>query len=450
MVRKHESSTLRLIVTLIHLTLGAQLGVLTRTFLSKLFVLGCGGGWGPCLQGSIYFKDLPPNMLGCFIIGTFAASSTVGLTVDKSMALLPFDHPWQSNFELQIGIRTGFCGSLTTFASWFLELMVPAIQANKWMDAFLGLAVGMLAAISCYLGGLHTALAVDRWLVGDEDVLEQLEQHRSSQIQYLEGLSTGSRELSQAALMMEAEPDIPRIIASEPNELRKMHRQSHTKSPAPVQGEVAAAAGVATGSAASGRGAAVRDGPAGSGRQGRPLLDKRLSMADLGSSLRGYRTDAGALLLVVVLAALAAAGVVVEERHMWLRIIWMSVLLGPLGCVLRWFLSRFNYKLHGSWAWFPAGTFAANMLGVCIDFGLQSILQRRGTAMSYWGLVVIQSVETGFSGCLTTVSTFVTEVVKFAEAIPENYHAYRYTAMSMAGGVLAALVLFGWSVWAYD
>jgi hypothetical protein len=40
--------------------------------------------------------------------------------------------------------------------------------------------------------------------------------------------------------------------------------------------------------------------------------------------------------------------------------------------------------------------------------------------------------------------------VKFAEAIPENYHAYRYTAMSMAGGVLAALVLFGWSVWAYD
>jgi hypothetical protein len=40
---------------------------------------------------------------------------------------------------------------------------------------------------------------------------------------------------------------------------------------------------------------------------------------------------------------------------------------------------------------------------------LQSILQRRGTAISYWGSVVIQSVETGFSGCLTTVSTFVTE-----------------------------------------
>jgi hypothetical protein len=28
------------------------------------------------------------------------------------------------------GIRTGYCGSLTTFASWFLELMVPAIQQN--------------------------------------------------------------------------------------------------------------------------------------------------------------------------------------------------------------------------------------------------------------------------------------------------------------------------------
>jgi fluoride ion exporter CrcB/FEX len=40
-------------------------------------------------------------------------------------------------------------------------------------------------------------------------------------------------------------------------------------------------------------------------------------------------------------------------------------------CVLRWYLSRYNYKLRGSWDWFPAGTYAANMLGVAIDFSLQ-------------------------------------------------------------------------------
>lgn len=40
-------------------------------------------------------------------------------------------------------------------------------------------------------------------------------------------------------------------------------------------------------------------------------------------------------------------------------------------CILRWYLSRFNYKLRGSWDWLPAGTFAANMLGVTIDCALQ-------------------------------------------------------------------------------
>lgn len=46
-------------------------------------------------------------MLGSFIIGLFAASSTVGLSVDKPLALLPKGHPWQSNFELQIGAASG-------------------------------------------------------------------------------------------------------------------------------------------------------------------------------------------------------------------------------------------------------------------------------------------------------------------------------------------------------
>lgn len=37
--------------TLMHLALWAQIGVLTRSFLDQFFVLGCKGGWGPCLEG---------------------------------------------------------------------------------------------------------------------------------------------------------------------------------------------------------------------------------------------------------------------------------------------------------------------------------------------------------------------------------------------------------------
>lgn len=40
-------------------------------------------------------------------------------------------------------------------------------------------------------------------------------------------------------------------------------------------------------------------------------------------------------------------------------------------CALRWYLSHYNYRLKGNWAWFPTGTYIVNMLGTAIDFGLQ-------------------------------------------------------------------------------
>lgn len=132
--------------------------------------------------------------------------------------------------------------------------------------------------------------------------------------------------------------------------------------------------------------------------------------------------------------------------------------------MLRWLLSKWNYRLPGKWAWLPGGTLAANMLGTTIDFGLevsqegilvwlgiglvgtlqagrqpavgrcpaavgvrqgccprlpnptrapapapQCILQR-SVSVGYWGSLWISAVTAGFCGSLTTVSTFVSEV----------------------------------------
>ena len=46
---------------------------------------------------------------------------------------------------------------------------------------------------------------------------------------------------------------------------------------------------------------------------------------------------------------------------------WLALLLGPFGCVLRWLLSQYNYRLPGAARWLPAGTLAANMLGCLTD-----------------------------------------------------------------------------------
>lgn len=190
MARKHESPALRLVVTLVHLALFAELGVATRVFLDKFLVLGCGGGWGPCIQselcsccrlppvpalhaccasawscrpctmplmlhektwrdssqvnqavdrsvagappcllpapGGAYFKDIASNMLGSFVIGLFAASSVLGLATDRALAILPMGHPWQSNLELQIGRGAGGCWPC-------MHGKRPAMQAPTWL-----------------------------------------------------------------------------------------------------------------------------------------------------------------------------------------------------------------------------------------------------------------------------------------------------------------------------
>ena len=42
-----------------------------------------------------YFTDLPPNMLGSFLMGLLAASPTLGLDTGKMLAILPAHHAWQ-------------------------------------------------------------------------------------------------------------------------------------------------------------------------------------------------------------------------------------------------------------------------------------------------------------------------------------------------------------------
>jgi fluoride exporter len=124
-----------------------------------------------------YYTDLPSNMLGSFIMGCLATSSALGLAVDKvqqgmtanqtllcpvisspgcppsslvrtqiqyrvyrmlqAVGILPAGHPWQGNAPLLAGLRTGYCGSLTTFSAWQLQCVLLLVggrgrQGGQW------------------------------------------------------------------------------------------------------------------------------------------------------------------------------------------------------------------------------------------------------------------------------------------------------------------------------
>lgn len=95
-------------------------------------------------------------------MGTLATSAQIGIAGGRPVAILSESHPWQRNAELQIGMRTGYCGSLTTFGGWISEVFTNAIHHNAWMNAVGAVFVGTASALASFTIGTHVALAFDR------------------------------------------------------------------------------------------------------------------------------------------------------------------------------------------------------------------------------------------------------------------------------------------------
>lgn len=166
--------------------------------------------------------------------------------------------------------------------------------------------------------------------------------------------------------------------------------------------------------------------------------------------LRGI--DRASVALGLVLWACAITMAVVLEYRPSTRGIWwgqtlLSLAFAPLGSLLRFAASMtLNSRVVG----FPMGTFCVNMFGtllLAVAWDLQR-LPNRGIAANIGGDLVscriLQAVEDGFCGCLTTVSTWVLELSTL-----RRKHAYQYGCVSIATSLAIVVVVMGplkWSV----
>jgi CrcB protein len=100
--------------------------------------------------GGALFIDLPANIIGCLIMGYFTSSPSYKYW--PAFPCLSHEHPWQHASSLHLGIRTGLCGSITTFSSWNTQMVVM-------MDGT-GLVLGsqVLAALFGYIIGYQSSL----------------------------------------------------------------------------------------------------------------------------------------------------------------------------------------------------------------------------------------------------------------------------------------------------
>ena len=119
--------------------------------LKELALVGCGavpGAWlrwqsgvhlGPVLGGSAV-SDLLVNLIGSLILGFLAGPM-----------------PRRPSLLLLLGI--GFCGCLTTFSSWMLDV-VKLLQAGQPVFGLLLIVVSLLLGLACAAAGFQLSRRV--------------------------------------------------------------------------------------------------------------------------------------------------------------------------------------------------------------------------------------------------------------------------------------------------
>ncbi|RYF44413.1 MAG: CrcB family protein [Cytophagaceae bacterium] len=130
--------------------------------------------------------------------------------------------------------------------------------------------------------------------------------------------------------------------------------------------------------------------------------------------------------------------------HAWRGQALFACVFAPVGCLLRYYMSLHLNPIHPA---FPLGTFTVNIfgtvvLGTAYDLQRVPLLASNIPGGSVAGCQVLQGVMDGFCGCLTTVSTWISELDSL-----KRRHAYVYGAVSVLAGLALLVIVMGSVLW---
>ena len=100
---------------------------------------------------------------------------------------------------------------------------------------------------------------------------------------------------------------------------------------------------------------------------------------------------------------------------LYYRQVWIACILAPFGTLLRWKLSAWNGTLS-----FPLGTFLSNFMASIVSAAITALVnvESNDDGKANWKMPMMQAISLGFTGCLSTVSTFTKECVEIGERNP--------------------------------
>lgn len=388
------------------LSLFAQLGMLVRFGLSRY----ANANFEP---QSAFFPDLLANMIGCLIMGAVADGKIVGAVLravapppDGSRAierlsaeLVPLVRRTGAVWApVLLGLRIGFCGSLTSFSSWNQSLLELLVQDAKVGAALAALALGILLPLAGLWLGHRLALYVYLRPNSQPPSVASLETQPPPVASFEEVLSSS---LSPSA--MSPTPPLP------------------PPSPAPLPPS-----------------SLPPSPPADASPHVRVTIDVHWLM--LALLLLGFGIAA-----IMAFSVSPTNGSVNGASFQAFRVS-IALVTAPPGALLRWKLgARLNGKCtRGPFANWPLGTLVANLLasavfgviaGACASDAFGPVTASYG---AWYAEAMLQGLGLGFCGCLSTVSTWMNEVSVLLAPTPDAKGGYSCgcTAVSYALGTV--------------
>uniref|UniRef100_A0A7S4AXQ2 Fluoride ion transporter CrcB n=1 Tax=Pseudo-nitzschia australis TaxID=44445 RepID=A0A7S4AXQ2_9STRA len=196
-----------------YVSISAILGSVFRVYMARIFGFDCEYGdlndfllplasnicvtsGGRTEQtGGALFTDFPSNVFGSFLMGIITPH------IDDQRARLPWlhkDHPLQRDEVFHASLGTGFCGCLTTFASWNTQMVVMLDGSycelgSQAITVLFGYAIGVMGAIYGFSFGRQCGM----WMYNFRHRNDDNEANSSrAEIIEVDGLSTSEYQAS--------------------------------------------------------------------------------------------------------------------------------------------------------------------------------------------------------------------------------------------------------------
>ena len=361
----------------VYLSTFACFGTIIRVFLGRFFGSDCElqqiNDWLSPLSrqicvtasgtteqtGGALFVDLPANMLGSFVMGLLTVLEP---NVWPPIPWLHADHPLQQNDALHVAIKSGMCGSLTTFASWNSQMVVMLDGSQtalglQIVPALFGYLLGTLAAVASFLFGTQVSGWLNNWRNPVESAIPKRDVENTPPSIHFPQLES---QFCQVFKLLSIWRRLPFLILG--------------------------------------------------------VLMVLFLVGDLAFDSAFYRT------------------------------LWLSVLFTPPGALLRWSLAAslnsVTWRHHNNWDWLPVGTLAANLIGCLISILLLAFELRYFTDAAGWTIPIISAIRVGGAGSLSTVSTFVQELVDIANRFPNHAKPYYYGGITFGTAIFLSLIVY--------